>query len=129
MTKKTLSKFAAALLGATCACDIPPPSTADANAVPSFRSVNTPGKAWGPCSADCEAGTTCMKTEFGSVCAPACGATACTAVQTDICGNIVGDGNAECLGPDCIRPCVADTECSIGMVCAIGDGYCVNPGE
>lgn len=135
MTKAQINKFAAALLGATCACDFGEASTTLADATPpaapaSFRSVNPPGKPWGPCSSvECEFGSECIKTEVGTYCAPNCASSACTSVQVDACGDLIGEGTSDCEGFVCKHLCAGDADCGLGMVCSTGDGFCVNPGE
>lgn len=118
--------LAAAILS-TFACDTTPRYEPAAT----FRSVNTPGAPWGPCSAvECEFGSVCVKTEVGTYCAPNCASPACTKVQVDACGDIIGEGTASCWGDFvCKRLCASDADCGLGMICSTGDGFCVTPGE
>lgn len=113
-------------------CDDPTGAAAEDRpaAAVAFRSVNAPGKPWGPCSAvDCEFGSECVKAEAGTYCAPNCASPACTSVQVDACGEIIGEGTASCWGDFvCKRLCAGDVDCGLGMVCA-AEGFCVNPGE
>lgn len=118
------------LAASATGCDAPTDDAEDRPAAASFRSINAPGKPWGPCSAvNCEFGSECIKAEVGTYCAPNCASPACTAVQVDACGEIIGEGTASCWGDFiCKRLCAGDVDCGLGMVCA-DEGFCVNPGE
>lgn len=137
--RNRLATALAAALGATCACAL---SACDEQAAASaaqvqapatvFRSLNVPGKVWGPCSAvECEFGSECVKATEGTYCAPNCAWSECTKVQVDACGDLIGEGTAVCE-PDyvCKRLCNVDADCGVtGMVCSDPEGFCVNPNE
>lgn len=126
MKPHSRSSFAiAAALLALSGCDQPAAGVAPQ----AFRSLNAPGKPWGPCSAvECEFGSECIKAEDGTYCAPNCASPDCTKVQVDACGDLIGEGSSDCSGFVCKHLCAIDADCGVGMVCS-GEGFCVNPGE
>jgi len=131
--RSTLALAVVTALLALSACDQPAPEVADADAAappPTFRSINTPGMPWGPCSAvECEFGSECIKAEEGTYCAPNCASPSCSKVQVDACGDLIGSGTSDCTGFVCKHLCANDSDCGVGMVCAKSEGFCVNPGE
>ena len=125
-----LTLFAPACDSATDAASADAGAGAGASEPVTPRSVYLPGKLWGPCgSVECDAWLTCVKGEIGTYCAPDCQDSACTVVQYDVCGNMIGEGSALCPDGVCIRPCVVDAQCGFGHACSYSDGFCVNPGE
>lgn len=127
MTKKNLSKFAAALLGATCACDVP--STAgEPQEVQALRLLEVePGGPWGPCKESCDGGFCLHSDAWESFCAPPCGLDGCPAQPLNMCGDpLIGRPTCNDAGA-CVAPCSYDSDCATGLVCSAELGICAWP--